>query len=45
MLLSNKVPPQLGNISLFGALGSLIAIFLGLRLWRAINKSGRLDRR
>jgi ubiquinone biosynthesis protein len=44
-MLSNKVPPQIGDVSLLGAVGALVAIFLGLRLWRAINKSGRLDRR
>ena len=44
-LLKSNVPPQIGNISLVGAAGCLVAIFLGLRLWRAINKSGRLDRR
>ncbi|NLX98683.1 MAG: AarF/ABC1/UbiB kinase family protein [Rhodopirellula sp.] len=45
LLLSNKVPPQVGDVSLLGVTGCLAAIFLGLRLWRAINKSGRLDRR
>ncbi len=45
LLLSNKVPPEVGGVSLLGATGCLAAIFLGLRLWRAINKSGRLDRR
>jgi ubiquinone biosynthesis protein len=44
-LLSNKLPPRIGDISILGAMGCLLAIFLGLRLWRAINKSGHLDRR
>lgn len=44
-LLKSNVPPQIGNVSLLGAVGCMTAIFIGLRLWRAINKSGRLDRR
>lgn len=44
-LLSNRVPPLLSDVSVLGAAGCLAALFLGLRLWRAINKSGRLDRR
>jgi ubiquinone biosynthesis protein len=51
MLLSSKVPPLipwpalLNGLSLLGVVGSTLSILLGLRLWRAINKSGRLDRR
>ncbi|HQU43911.1 MAG TPA: AarF/ABC1/UbiB kinase family protein [Pirellulales bacterium] len=51
MLLSMKVPPLipwpgfLGQPSLLGTVGSTLSILLGLRLWRAINKSGHLDRR
>ncbi len=44
-LLSTRLPPKLGEISILGAAGCMVAIVLGLRLWRAINKSGRLDRR
>ena len=57
LLLSREVPPLLGDlwllnripllgrISLSGAVGIGLSIALGLRLWRAINKSGHLDRR
>ena len=45
LLLSRNVPPLLWSISLPGAFGMGTSIALGLRLWRAINKSGRLDRR
>jgi len=46
LLLSRDVPPLLfGKISAFGISGCTIAILLGLRLLRAINKSGHLDRR
>jgi len=51
MLLSNKVQPLAyipylcKDISIAGALGAAVSIGIGLRLWRAINKSGRLDRR
>lgn len=51
MLLSSKVPPLipwpslLQELSLLGVVGSTLSILLGLRLWRAINKSGHLDRR
>ncbi len=53
LLLSQKVPPLVrlpwvggivGDFSLLGALGCGISIALGLRLLRAINKSGHLDR-
>jgi hypothetical protein len=33
------------DISVPGSVGIGFSIALGLRLWRAINKSGRLDRR
>jgi len=52
LLLARKVPPLLNiawlgmnEISALGAVGGVISIALGLRLWRAIKKSGRLDRR
>ncbi|HVX14831.1 MAG TPA: AarF/ABC1/UbiB kinase family protein [Pirellulales bacterium] len=51
MLLATKVPPLipwprlLEDLSLLGVVGSTLSILLGLRLWRAINKSGHLDRR
>jgi ubiquinone biosynthesis protein len=43
-LLGMKFPPCLSEISLLGAFGATASIALGLRLWRAINQSGRLDR-
>jgi len=39
------LPPLLDGISALGLAGSVVSIALGLRLWRAIKKSGRLDRR
>jgi ubiquinone biosynthesis protein len=51
LLLAHKVPPLLSlppivdQFSLLGALGCGVSIALGLRLLRAINKSGHLDRR
>ncbi len=57
LLLSREVPPLLGDlwllgkipllgkISVPGAVGIGLSVALGLRLWRAINKSGHLDRR
>jgi ubiquinone biosynthesis protein len=53
LLLSREVPPRIGpawlfgpqGVSLFGAAGCVVALGLGLRLLRAINKSGHLDRR
>lgn len=46
-LLSNSVGPIIPyvNLSFLGVAGSTVAIMLGLRLLRAINKSGHLDRR
>lgn len=37
-------PPILPNLSLPGAVGAAVSVGLGLRLLRAIRKSGRLDR-
>lgn len=51
LLLSRQVPPlvpwpeMLGRPSLLGVVGCTMSILLGLRLWRAIHKSGHLDRR
>jgi len=42
LVLANRVPPLLFDISLFGALGCLGAILLGLRLLRAVKRSGEL---
>ncbi len=51
LLLSRDVPPLIhfpllfDQLSVPGALGCAVAIALGLRLLRAINKSGHLDQR
>jgi ubiquinone biosynthesis protein len=45
LLLSMNVPPLIRGTSVLGALGCLMSMVLGLRLLRAINKSGHLDRR
>jgi ubiquinone biosynthesis protein len=45
LLLSHNVPPRIQGVSVLGALGAAVSIALGLRLLRAINKSGHLDRR
>lgn len=52
ILLGCSVPPTFSfellgahNISALGAAGLVVSLGMGLRLWRAINKSGRLDRR
>lgn len=44
LLLANRVPPILFGVSLFGALGGFWSIVLGLRLFRAIKRSGALGR-
>jgi ubiquinone biosynthesis protein len=43
LLWSMKAPPLLGGVSVFGAAGHLLAVFLGWRLFRAIRKSGNVD--
>lgn len=45
VLLSMHVPPLLRGTSILGATGCVISLLLGLRLVRAIGKSGHLDRR
>lgn len=51
LLLAHEVPPTfpwpsfLQEVSLLGLTGSTLSMLLGLRLWRAISKSGHLDRR
>lgn len=50
-LLASKVgplipwPPMLNDLSLLGVTGATLSILLGLRVLRAITKSGHLDRR
>jgi ubiquinone biosynthesis protein len=43
LLWSMKAPPLLGGVSVFGAAGYLLALYLGWRLFRAIRKSGNVD--
>lgn len=43
LLWSMKAPPLLFGVSIFGAVGYGLALFLGWRLFRAIRKSGKLD--
>ncbi|MGD9644199.1 MAG: ABC1 kinase family protein [Pirellulales bacterium] len=45
LLLSRHVPPLVQGVSVLGAAGCAISLLLGLRLVRAINKSGHLDRK
>ena len=44
LLVTNRVWP-LREVSVPGALGMALSAAMGLRLWRAISKSGHLDRR
>ena len=39
-LLARKAPPLFADVSIFGAAGCLVSLFLGIRLFRAIKKSG-----
>jgi ubiquinone biosynthesis protein len=45
LMISRDVAPMVYGVSVPGAAGMMASIFLGLRLWRAISKSGHLDRR
>jgi ubiquinone biosynthesis protein len=45
LLLSHNTPPLLRDISVPGITGITLSLALGLRLLRAITKSGHLDRR
>lgn len=45
IMLSRNVGPKLFDISVLGACGCTLALMLGIRLLRAISKSGHLDRR
>ncbi len=42
-LWSRQAPPLLFGVSVFGALGYLLSVFLGWRLLRAIRKSGNIN--
>jgi ubiquinone biosynthesis protein len=45
LVMAHRVPPLAGDVSLFGALGGTVSILLGLRLMRAIRRSGDLGQR
>jgi ubiquinone biosynthesis protein len=50
LLLSFKVQPLIGmgplrETSMLGAIAAVVSVGLGIRLWRAIHKSGHLDRK
>ena len=42
-LWSRQAPPLFFGVSVFGALGYLLSIFLGWRLLRAIRRSGNIN--
>jgi ubiquinone biosynthesis protein len=44
LMWSLHVPPEIAGVSVFGALGCVVSVGLGLRLLWAIRKSGKLDR-
>jgi ubiquinone biosynthesis protein len=44
-LLSLRIPPLIGGVSILGATGCLLAFGLGFRLFRAIRKSGDLGQK
>lgn len=43
VMLSFKVPPVVQGLSVLGFIGGVVSIVLGIRLIRAINKSGHLE--
>ena len=43
LLWASKAPPTLGDVSVFGCAGCLVSGVLGFRLFRAIQKSGKLE--
>ena len=45
LMMSAKVDPTIADISVLGISGLIVSMVLGLRLIRAINKSGHLDER
>ncbi|MBX7167594.1 MAG: AarF/ABC1/UbiB kinase family protein [Pirellulales bacterium] len=45
LMLSQRVPPLVADTSVLGAAGVTLSLILALRLLRAINKSGHLERR
>uniref|UniRef100_I2Q6B6 Putative unusual protein kinase n=1 Tax=Desulfovibrio sp. U5L TaxID=596152 RepID=I2Q6B6_9BACT len=45
LIMAHRVPPLVAGISFFGALGGTASLVLGLRLMRAIRRSGDLGQR
>lgn len=43
LLWAAKAPPLIQEVSVFGALGCFVSVVLGYRLFRAIQKSGKLE--
>lgn len=43
IMLSQKVPPLVGDVSFVGTAGAILSLVLAMRLFWAISKSGRLD--
>lgn len=42
LILSRRIPPLLGDISIAGAMGCVLAFLIGIRLLKAIRRSGDL---
>jgi ubiquinone biosynthesis protein len=45
LLWSMKAPPLLGGVSVFGAAGYLLSVYLGWKLLRAVKHSGSVESR
>ena len=43
LILSTNVPPRLGGVSMIGAAGCIVAVFMGYRIVRAVNRSGNMN--
>jgi len=43
LLWSMNAPPLIGNVSLFGAVGYALSVFMGVKLLRAMRRSERLN--
>ncbi len=43
LLWSNNAKPTIKGVSIVGAAGYMLAVYLGWRLWRAVRKSGNVD--
>ena len=43
LLWSMKAPPVVAGVSVFGAAGYVVAVYLGWRLYRAVKKSGDIN--